>query len=83
MNKKITIFLFHPTFESSQANKILIDSLKEGKKEVEMRNVYDMYPDGKINVENQYIGNCITILSAFSKASCSFSTFILPSGYIS
>ncbi len=48
--KKVTVILAHPFYANSNANKIIVDSLK-GLENVEVRHIDELYPDGKIDVE--------------------------------
>lgn len=45
---KTTVFLFHLNFNESIVNKALVDAAKGAS--IEVRNVYELYPDGVIDV---------------------------------
>lgn len=47
---KTVISLFHPHFNQSRVNKALIHSLDAS---IEVRNLYEQYPDFKINVDSE------------------------------
>ncbi len=46
---KTLIILAHPNIEQSIANKTIITNIKEKRKDVEVRNIYELYPDFNIN----------------------------------
>lgn len=46
---KTTVFLFHPNFNESNVNKALAKAAQDAN--VEVRNVYELYPNGIIDVE--------------------------------
>lgn len=45
---KTVVFLFHPNYKQSRVNKALVDGLDN---DIEVRNLYELYPDFKINVQ--------------------------------
>ncbi|MCC4119255.1 NAD(P)H-dependent oxidoreductase [Lactococcus lactis] len=47
---KVTAFVFHPNIEKSRVNKRLIEEINE---EVETRLLYEIYPDGVIDVTKE------------------------------
>ena len=46
---KTLILLTHENYSASKANRALLESLPEGAPVV-IRNLYEMYPDGRIDV---------------------------------
>ena len=48
---KVLLVLAHPNFKDSFANKIVIEKLKTLIPDVEVDNIYELYPDGKIDVK--------------------------------
>ena len=48
---KTTIFLFHPDYKDSRVNKALASGAKNAG--ITVRNLYDLYPDGEINVNKE------------------------------
>jgi glutathione-regulated potassium-efflux system ancillary protein KefG len=51
-NRKILLLLFHPRFEDSKANKVLLSAL-ENTEGVTIRDVYELYPDFNIDVKTE------------------------------
>jgi putative NADPH-quinone reductase len=51
--KKATIVLAHPNMDASLANKSIVDVVKEKAADVEIRDIYSLYPDFKIDVESE------------------------------
>lgn len=47
------IVLGHPDIEQSIANKTIIESLQEHITDLEIRNIHQLYPDYKINVQEE------------------------------
>jgi len=47
------IILGHPNIEQSIANKTIIESLQEHITDLEIRNIHQLYPDYKINVQEE------------------------------
>ena len=47
------IVLGHPNIEQSIANKTIIESLQEHITDLEIRNIHQLYPDYKINVQEE------------------------------
>ncbi|NTE01117.1 NAD(P)H-dependent oxidoreductase [Agrobacterium tumefaciens] len=45
------IILAHPTFDTSFANKTVINELKNSTSDIEIRNIYELYPDYKIDLK--------------------------------
>lgn len=45
---KTTIFLFHPNLAESKINARMVKDIN-----VEVRNIYALYPDGKIDVQKE------------------------------
>lgn len=45
------IILGHPDFEKSLANKTIIEVLKNSNLDIEIRNIYDLYPDYNIDIK--------------------------------
>lgn len=45
------IILAHPNFDASFANKTIIEQLQKSDLELEIRNICDLYPDYKIDIE--------------------------------
>lgn len=45
---KTTIFLFHPNLKESRVNAALVKDI-----DTEVRNIYDLYPDGNINIHQE------------------------------
>jgi putative NADPH-quinone reductase len=45
------IILAHPRFDSSLANKTIIEELQRSKENHEVRNIHQLYPDYKINIQ--------------------------------
>ncbi|GGE50100.1 putative NADPH-quinone reductase [Pedobacter psychrotolerans] len=43
------IILAHPAFDTSFANKTIIDELKKSNNDIEIRNIHELYPDYKID----------------------------------
>lgn len=52
MNKKVTIFLFHPRLEESRVNKKLVEAAKSIDN-VEVKDMYELYPDFNIDVRKE------------------------------
>jgi putative NADPH-quinone reductase len=52
MSKKILIVLAHPNYGASVANKAFIESLANASN-VTVHNIYEAYPDGKIDVKKE------------------------------
>ena len=50
MSKVLLVFAY-PNFKESFANKVVIDKLKTIIPDVEIDNIYELYPDGKIDVK--------------------------------
>jgi len=48
---KTTVILAHPNYESSIANKTIVNNVASKVDNVEVRNIYELYPDFKIDVE--------------------------------
>ncbi len=48
--KKVTVILAHPYFSKSNANAIIVNSLKE-LENVNLRHIDSIYPNGKIDIE--------------------------------
>lgn len=51
--KKATIILAHPNLKSSLANKAIVDVVKAKAEDVEVRDIYSLYPDFKVDVERE------------------------------
>ena len=49
---KTVVFLFHPSYEQSRVNKALVNGLDN---DIEVRNLYELYPDFNINVSNEQV----------------------------
>lgn len=47
------IILGHPNIEQSIANKTIIETLQNKVKNIEIRNIHQLYPDYKINVQEE------------------------------
>jgi len=47
------IILAHPDFEKSLANKSIIEEVQRINPEIEIRNIFNLYPDFKINVKEE------------------------------
>lgn len=47
---KTLVLLFHPNLKNSKVNQKMCDTIN-GMKNVEIRNMYDLYPDFKIDVK--------------------------------
>jgi putative NADPH-quinone reductase len=47
------IILAHPTFDNSFANKTIIEELQKSDLEIEIKNIYNLYPDYKIDVTSE------------------------------
>ncbi len=45
------VILAHPNFDKSFANKTIIEELQKSDLELEIRNIHDLYPDYKIDVD--------------------------------
>jgi len=45
------IILAHPNFENSVANKTIVEELQNTNLNIEIRNIYNLYPDYKIDVK--------------------------------
>lgn len=50
LRMKITVFIFHPNISQSRVNHKLLESLNG---EIEIRYMYELYPDGNINVAKE------------------------------
>ena len=48
---KVLLVLCHPHYKNSFANKIVVDKLKALIPDMEIDNIYELYPDGKIDVK--------------------------------
>lgn len=51
--KKTIIVVAHPNLKNSKANKGWLDNLSKFDNNIKIHNLYDLYPDYKINVENE------------------------------
>ena len=45
---KVLLVLCHPNYKNSFANKIVVDKLKTLIQDMEIDNIHELYPDGKI-----------------------------------
>lgn len=50
---KTLIILAHPNFENSLANKTIIDEVQKKNNSVTVRNIFELYPDFKIDVKKE------------------------------
>ena len=48
---KVLLVLCHPNYKDSFANKIVVDKLKTLVPDIEIDNIHELYPDGKIDVK--------------------------------
>ena len=48
---KVLLVLCHPNYKNSFANKIVVDKLKTLIPDMEIDNIHELYPDGKIDVK--------------------------------
>ena len=48
---KVLLVLCHPNYKDSFANKIVVDKLKTLVPDMEIDNIHELYPDGKIDVK--------------------------------
>lgn len=48
---KTTVFVFHPNWDQSRVNRALASGLDQ---QIEVRNMYQLYPDFKIDVEKEH-----------------------------
>ncbi|SFU18758.1 Flavodoxin-like fold [Algoriphagus locisalis] len=58
------IILAHPTFETSTANKTIIEELEKSNLELEIRDLHQLYPDFKIDpqIEQEFLVRHDTVL---------------------
>ena len=50
---KVLLVLCHPNFKDSFANKIIVEKLKTLVPDIEIDNIYELYPAGKIDVKGE------------------------------
>ena len=64
---KTLLVLSHPNIKDSFANKIIVEKLKSLIPDLEIDNIYELYPDGKIDVkaEQEKLSKVNTIILAF------------------
>ena len=64
---KTLLVLSHPNIKDSFANKIIVEKLKTLIPDLEMDNIYELYPDGKIDVkaEQEKLKKVNNIIFAF------------------
>ena len=64
---KVLLVVAHPDLKDSFANKIIVEKLKTLCPEIEIDNIYEKYPDGKIDVkaEQEKLLKADTIITAF------------------
>ena len=64
---KVLLMIAHPNLKDSFANKIIVEKLKTLCPEIEIDNIYEKYPDGKIDVkaEQEKLLKADTIITAF------------------
>ena len=64
---KVLLVVAHPNLKDSFANKIIVEKLKTLCPEIEIDNIYEKYPDGKIDVkaEQEKLLKADTIITAF------------------
>lgn len=74
---KTTVLGFHPNWDQSRVNKTLANGLDQ---QIEVRNMYQLYPDFKIDVEKEHqvleaadrivfaVSNVLVQLTSFTKA---------------
>ena len=64
---KVLLVVAHPNLKDSFANKIIVEKLKALCPEIEIDNIYEKYPDGKIDVkaEQEKLLKADTIITAF------------------
>ena len=64
---KTLLVLSHPNIKDSFANKIIVEKLKTLIPDLEIDNIYELYPDGKIDVkaEQEKLSKVNTIILAF------------------
>ena len=48
---KTTVLVFHPNWDQSRVNKALANGLDQ---QIEVRNMYQLYPDFKIDIEKEH-----------------------------
>lgn len=56
-----TVLVFHPHITESKVNAALAKAI-EGTENVTVRYLYDIYPDGKINVEQEQLAKADRII---------------------
>lgn len=47
------IILAHPAFDNSLANKTIIEELQKSDLDIEIMNIYNLYPDYKIDIKSE------------------------------
>ena len=64
---KVLLVLCHPNYKDSFANKIVVDKLKTLVPDIEIDNIHELYPDGKIDVkaEQEKLNKVNNIILAF------------------
>ena len=64
---KVLLVVAHPNLKDSFANKIIVEKLKTLCPEIEIDNIYEKYPDGKMDVkaEQEKLLKADTIITAF------------------
>ena len=64
---KTLLVLSHPNIKDSFANKIIVEKLKTLIPDLEIDNIYELYPDGKIDVkaEQEKLNKVNNIILAF------------------
>lgn len=50
---KTTILVFHPEFNNSVVNQALVKAVENHLDDIEIRHLYELYPDGKIDVKKE------------------------------